>query len=289
MSFPTSMVLQTLSKAGFASWEPPHGQFKVFKYPWNQYVKIGAALRHSAYSIAALHGCLQSTIQAPLGVRKLFENEISAVGIESAMVLRKLGRQLEDMQKGESALLLQGVKHAIDQLQRSIYFQSYLLVHRGETVHLEQQKEKISVGVIPEVTRLAHDNAQGCSILTQACSSDDLESVRVCQQFSGSSKKERINRMHSWPSRRKDDLDFAKKPLMEQRVRVLESASALSVGTFATLLMEVAHRLDYVVEAVHELGELASFEGLKDKGHTDVDIQGSGYHAHALGAGWQTC
>lgn len=37
----------------FAIWEPPHGHFK-FRYPWNQYLKIGEACRRCAYLMDAL-------------------------------------------------------------------------------------------------------------------------------------------------------------------------------------------------------------------------------------------
>ena len=54
-------------------------------------------------------------------------------------------------------------------------------------------------------------------------------------------------------------------------MRVIESASALSLGTFATLLVEVAIRLDYLVDAVVELSELARFKEPK-KVRTNVVI-----------------
>lgn len=54
-------------QAGFAIWEPPHGRFKMFQYPWQSYVKVGAVLRHCTYSVVALHGCLRSAIQVSLG------------------------------------------------------------------------------------------------------------------------------------------------------------------------------------------------------------------------------
>lgn len=44
-----------------ASWEPRHSRH--CRFPWQQYVKLGCALRHFGYTVVALHGCLQTEIQ----------------------------------------------------------------------------------------------------------------------------------------------------------------------------------------------------------------------------------
>ncbi|KAF8413262.1 hypothetical protein HHK36_001238 [Tetracentron sinense] len=51
------------SLANSAKWEPPHGRFCHFFYPWSGYVKVGAVLRYCAYEVMALHGVLHSEIQ----------------------------------------------------------------------------------------------------------------------------------------------------------------------------------------------------------------------------------
>ncbi|KAH9327270.1 hypothetical protein KI387_007448, partial [Taxus chinensis] len=60
-------TLDSLAKeetlASFAKWEPPHGRFKLFCYPWAQYVKVGTVLRNCAYEVTALHRCLHSELQ----------------------------------------------------------------------------------------------------------------------------------------------------------------------------------------------------------------------------------
>ncbi|CAI0470969.1 unnamed protein product [Linum tenue] len=50
----------------YASWEPRHSRH--CRYPWQQYVKVGAALRRFSYTVVALHGCLQTEIQVKLQI-----------------------------------------------------------------------------------------------------------------------------------------------------------------------------------------------------------------------------
>lgn len=81
---------------GFASWEPPHGRYKKMKYPWKQYVKVGGALRHCAYMVMALHGCLLSEIQVSFqapGEPKaafLFKTEFSQSTVRGDFTLKLL-------------------------------------------------------------------------------------------------------------------------------------------------------------------------------------------------------
>lgn len=62
----TSFSLSLFSQASSAKWEPPHGRFLHFFYPWSEYVKVGAVLRYCTYEVLALHGVLHSEIQVEL-------------------------------------------------------------------------------------------------------------------------------------------------------------------------------------------------------------------------------
>lgn len=55
-------IFQYLLQANLARWEPAHGHFKL-RHPWNQYLKVGTAMRYFAYSIEALSGFINSDIQ----------------------------------------------------------------------------------------------------------------------------------------------------------------------------------------------------------------------------------
>ncbi|TKW21923.1 hypothetical protein SEVIR_4G153500v4 [Setaria viridis] len=75
--------------AHYASWEPRHSMH-CYSYPWQKYVKLGSVLRHFAYTVAALHGCLESEIQTPPSVRLLFRDPCTRVAREVVKVLQEL-------------------------------------------------------------------------------------------------------------------------------------------------------------------------------------------------------
>ena len=60
------VTMMSIDQATFASWEPRRHSRHCYRYPWQQYVKLGAVLRHFGHTAVALHGCLESEIQVCL-------------------------------------------------------------------------------------------------------------------------------------------------------------------------------------------------------------------------------
>ncbi|KAJ6807538.1 aluminum-activated malate transporter 10-like [Iris pallida] len=90
------------SLANLARWEPSHGPFS-FRHPWSQYLKIGAAMRHCAYCIEALYGCIHSEIQATVPVKKHLSNVCTNLSLECSKVLKEAANSIKTM-KASSAI-----------------------------------------------------------------------------------------------------------------------------------------------------------------------------------------
>lgn len=225
------------SMASFAKWEPPHGRFRHFFYPWSQYVKVGAVLRHCAFEVLALHGCLHSEIQAPYNLRKAFESELLEASKEASALVRELGRNIDIMQQPNiPKLVLQKVHSSAERLQSKIEEQSYLL-------------RNFKPGIIISL-ELSHDSPLD-NPLSSPNHQNDVESN--CE----TAMKKPIEFHDSEEDEGGGEVEGG-----VDKTRASEIASALALWTFASLLMEFMARLDHLVGAVYDLGMLAKF---KDK------------------------
>ncbi|URE47608.1 Fusaric acid resistance protein family [Musa troglodytarum] len=231
------------SLANSARWEPPHGRFRHFFYPWAEYVNVGAVLRYCAYEVMALHGCLHSEIQAPLDLRCAFQYEILDATTQAAELLRSMGRDISNMKHGLRTSLLKRVHSSTERLQRSIDLHSYLLT---SSHHLSTA---LSSNLVPSRDHSTDPDSKG--VEPNAAAATAAARVDSCHD----TPKKQQRRMRSWPSIEVADLQEDD----IRRMSTLESTTALSLATFTSLLIEFVARLDHLVEAVDKLARLAGF------------------------------
>ncbi|PIN02783.1 putative membrane protein [Handroanthus impetiginosus] len=255
---------QEESLLGFAIWEPPHGRYKIYPYPWSEYVKVSGALRHCAFMVMAMHGSILSEIQAPSELRQVFKHGIQAVGTEGAEVLRLLGEKVEKMEKLNPGDLLEKVHDAAENLQMMIDQKSYLLVNAESW-----ESEKLPKNFADQLQELR--DSENKPVLIKSLSGSINQQATQTQQNYDPHKANRsislsVSRWGSgedvfkqqmmWPSRLSLIGDAI---LNEREVRTYESASALSLATFTCLLIEFVARLQNLVNSFEELSEKAQF------------------------------
>ncbi|XP_031272856.1 aluminum-activated malate transporter 9-like isoform X2 [Pistacia vera] len=244
-----------------AKWEPPHGRFGHFFYPWSEYVKVGAVLRYCAYEVMALHGVLHSEIQAPYNLRITFQAEIQDVSSQAAEVVRSLGKDIGNMKRSLIKSLLKRVHSSTERLQRTIDMHSYLLTNYCDPPEINSSKPlpKLPEEADPESNGLENNTNSG----TPNCTfSGSLTTAQAQPESYHELMRKQSRRMHSWPSREVDAFeeegvngtDFL------PRMRALESTAALSLATFTSLLIEFVARLDHLVEAADKLAKMAKFK-----------------------------
>lgn len=256
---------QEESLLGFAEWEPPHGRYKMFNYPWSEYVKVSGALRHCAFMVMAMHGCILSEIQSAPELRQIFRNEIEKVGAESARVLRLLGDKVEKMEKLSSGDLLETVHEAAEVLQMKIDQRSYLLVNAESWESNKRPKKFEDQEKLEELAEYEHKPMVISSLSNlhlksmQALRTVDPLNPNLSINVSGqwNSSEDVLRQQTIWPSRLSILGDVV---LNEREVRTYESASALSLATFTSLLIEFVARLQNLVQAFTDLSEKAKFK-----------------------------
>ncbi|KAG8094321.1 hypothetical protein GUJ93_ZPchr0012g18798 [Zizania palustris] len=244
---------------GFAIWEPPHDAYKGMNSPWRNFIKVGGALRHCSFAVMALHGCILSEIQAPPESRKIFRAEIHRVGAEGAKVLRELGCKVKTMTKLSSLDVLAEVHLAAEALQKRIDEKSYLLVNtqRWDT---SKQAEGIKEEVLNGTSTVGNRNeVMEPTIADQTCAhhSKSFPANSFLSRYDSASAVDSYLKLLSWPARRSFHPNL---PLEDEESKTYESASALSLATFASLLIEFVARLQNVVDAFEELSHMAKFK-----------------------------
>ncbi|XP_021820498.1 aluminum-activated malate transporter 9-like [Prunus avium] len=250
-----------------AKWEPPHGRFRHFFYPWSEYVKVAAVLRYCAYEVMALHGVLHSEIQAPYNLRITFQSEIREATSQAAELVRSLGQDISSMKRSAINSLLKKVHSSTERLQRAIDVHSYLLTCTCEppdTTNFSKPLPRLSQTLTNTFSDLPNQ-------LADLDSSNSLE-TNSSQQLNPSTPQQMESNYHELMRKQSRRLHYSWPPLQVDafeeegsagdflpRMKALESTAALSLATFTSLLIEFVARLDHLVEAVDELSKLAKF------------------------------
>uniref|UniRef100_A0ACD5V2K7 Uncharacterized protein n=1 Tax=Avena sativa TaxID=4498 RepID=A0ACD5V2K7_AVESA len=108
------------SQANLARWEPAHGRFG-FRHPYAQYKSVGAAMRHCAYCVEALSGCVRSEIQAPGHVKGRLAGGCAGVAARCALVLREASRSVATMTTSQALdFSLADMNTAVQDLQSDL-------------------------------------------------------------------------------------------------------------------------------------------------------------------------
>ncbi|XP_004300841.1 PREDICTED: aluminum-activated malate transporter 9-like [Fragaria vesca subsp. vesca] len=258
----SSAKLESLAVS--AKWEPPHGRFRHFFYPWSEYVKVAAVLRYCAYEVMALHGVLHSEIQAPYNLRITFQSEIKEASSQAAELVRSLGQDISNMKRTTMTSLLKRVHSSTEKLQRAIDIHSYLL-----TSSFDPPDSNNISKPLPKLTQTLSSTFSDLQNQLQAVQLDrttSLEKNQSTQQQTAEPYHELMRkqsrRLHySWPPRQVDAFedDGSAGSDFLPRMKAFESTAALSLATFTSLLIEFVARLDHLVEAVDELSKMAKF------------------------------
>lgn len=211
---------------------------------------------------------METVLQAPPERRLVFKDELQRVGTEGAKVLRELGNKVKMMFKLSPEDILFEVHAAAEELQKKIDQQSYLLIN-SECWEVAKQAEAIEnakavPNTIQDESKHVSTNSLSETVLNlgsaEISKSGDFRNANMGSNphlpLEGSLET-KFQKLASWPSRKSFNMDAA---YGVDESKTFESASALSLATFASLLIEFVARLENVVNSFEELSVKANFK-----------------------------
>ena len=210
-------------------------------------------------------------IQAPAEKRSVFAKELHRVGIAGAKVLRELGSKVQKMEKLSPGDLLLEVHEAAEALQMKIDQKSHLLVNFESWEEGRRSKE------IADPDNVAPGKDGECNqVVIHSLSEETInfepdQIINTPTARHGLFSTENIVNRTEWPSRMSLLPDLT---INEQEARTLESASSLSLATFASILVEFVARLAYLVKSFEELSEVARFKDPEEVEEDERDSVG---------------
>lgn len=235
-----------------ASWEPRHS-IHCYRFPWQQYVKLGAVLRHFGYTVVALHGCLQTEIQTPRSVRVLFKDPCVRVAREVSKILIELGDSIKKRRHCSPEILSVHLQKALEDLNAAIKSQPRLF--------------------------LGNNNNQATNMLALAAVTATQKPEKVSRGVSLSSVKTDTSALFEWRNKRNNEQSkenerkTLRPTLSKIAITSLEFSEALPFAAFASLIVEIVARLDLVIEEVEELGRKASFKEYEEGEEISVNCR----------------
>ena len=186
----------------------------------------------------------------------VFSNELQKVGNEGAKVLRQLGSKVQRMEKLSTTDILLEVHGAAEQLQMKIDQQSFLLVNYESWKIARKNKENENLIDIKD-----NESKQSLTNSTSETGDDSNLNIEPLMRDSSISQSMMFKNLVSWPR-----LSFLGDTMIsDQESKVYESASSLSLATFASLLIEFVARLQNLVDEFQDLSEKANFKDPYDQ------------------------
>lgn len=283
--------------ANCARWEPRHGRFR-FRYPWTQYLKIGITIRHCAYSVVALHGCLRSEIQTPPPVRAVLRRQCMKISTETVKVLEELAESVMDMRRcGALEPMMKRIDIAVQELHSVLRAEPELFIDSNRWSIVEEIPEKdespeeeltLEDQTSPNNETEAQESQAGDELINHrktravAGSSDlrisySMDSAGQYKSSQGNPSAQRCSRLVSWHGpetipttpRGENAVPGLGRHYSSRKFNgsnQLQFAEAFPLGTFASLMVEFTARLKHLAVGVDELGKLARFKEATEEG-----------------------
>ncbi|KAI5055439.1 hypothetical protein GOP47_0028960 [Adiantum capillus-veneris] len=273
------------SLAIFAGWELRRGRFGCI-YPWKALVELGAVLRHCAYAVSALHGCVLSEIQAPESWRKVFASACMEVGKEVAGVLRSVAASMRSKRTSPPKLtLLHPLHRAVEALHSVARIHPQFLVATSFHLHSNPNPNPTPPKFSPRSPPINLSASSSPfsdfnnSILHQPFPSPNL-SPNLFPNANPNSARSDIEA----PKATFTDLsngDMAATPTL-MAPECMAFAETLSLACLIALLIEIVARVEHLIDANAEFQEEAGFRQASpddDDGglasYTSLDIKDS--------------
>lgn len=176
------------------------------------------------------------------------------MGIAGAKVLRELGNKVKKLEKLDAVDILYEVHEAAEELQKKIDRKSYLLVN-SESWEIRKPKRPQN---FHDITTEAND-LNDCYSKSLSETIIDVKSLQSSKSWNGRNLNIDAGRIISSGAAEPENDDDDDDDEEDDESKTYASASALSLATFASLLIEFVARLQNLVDAFEELSKKANF------------------------------